>query len=223
MNQVTSKQHDPDMLDEYDFSKGIRGKYAERYHAGKNMIRLDDDSAKWRMDMKLRFSESKICQWANRYKPQGTVAELEAKFIKLKPTVQEQGWLDKALLKNIADWKSPRIIHHIEKNDDDYVKDLTSFAFSTTNERARIEVLRLLDGVDWPTASVVLHLFHKDPYPILDFRAMWSIGLDDYRYSSSFWSDYTSFCREIASCNHIDMRTLDKALWQYSKENQSVS
>ena len=28
MNQATSKQHDPDMLDEYDFSKGVRGKYA---------------------------------------------------------------------------------------------------------------------------------------------------------------------------------------------------
>ena len=27
MNQATSKQNDPDMLDEYDFSKGVRGKY----------------------------------------------------------------------------------------------------------------------------------------------------------------------------------------------------
>ena len=170
--------------------------------------------------MKLRFPESEICQWADRYEPQGTIAELEAKFIELKPTVQEQGWLDKALLKDIAHWKSPRIIYHIKKNDDDYVKDITSFAFSTTNERTRIEVLRLLDGVDWPTASVILHLFHKDPYPILDFRAMWSIGLDAYTYSSSFWSDYTYFCRDIASRNQIDMRTLDKALWQYSKENQ---
>ena len=28
MSQTTSKQHDPEMLDEYDFSKGVRGKYA---------------------------------------------------------------------------------------------------------------------------------------------------------------------------------------------------
>ena len=33
------------MLDEYDFNEGIRGKYAERYHAGANLIRLDDDVA----------------------------------------------------------------------------------------------------------------------------------------------------------------------------------
>ena len=45
MNQATSSQPDPDMLDEYDFSEGIRGKYAERYHAGANPIRLDDDVA----------------------------------------------------------------------------------------------------------------------------------------------------------------------------------
>ena len=217
MNQVTSKEHDPDMLDEYDFSKGIRGKYAERYHAGKNMIRLDDDSAKRRMDMKLRFSESEIQQWAERYNSGSTD---EAYFVEISPKIQAQGYLDKELLKRIARWKSPRRAGLIEKNDDDYIKDLTSFAFSATSERARIEVLLLLDGVGWPTASVTLHLFHKDPYPILDFRAMWSIGLDDYTYSSSFWSDYTSFCREITSCNQIDMRTLDKALWQYSKENQ---
>lgn len=52
MNQATSKQHDPDMLDEYDFSKGVRGKYAERYRAGKNMIRLDDDVAEMFPDAK---------------------------------------------------------------------------------------------------------------------------------------------------------------------------
>ncbi|RKU31794.1 hypothetical protein C6499_04020 [Candidatus Poribacteria bacterium] len=52
MNQATSKQHDPDMLDEYDFSKGVRGKYAERYQAGKNMIRLDDDVAEMFPDAK---------------------------------------------------------------------------------------------------------------------------------------------------------------------------
>ena len=45
MNQATSSQHDPDMLDEYDFSEGVRGKYAQRYYAGTNLIRLDDDVA----------------------------------------------------------------------------------------------------------------------------------------------------------------------------------
>ena len=45
MSQETSNQRDPDMLDEYDFSEGVRGKYAERYQAGTNLIRLDADVA----------------------------------------------------------------------------------------------------------------------------------------------------------------------------------
>jgi hypothetical protein len=35
-----------DMRKEYDFSKGIRGKYAVRYKAGTNIVRLDPDVAK---------------------------------------------------------------------------------------------------------------------------------------------------------------------------------
>ncbi len=45
-NQTTLEQDDADMLDEYDFSGGVRGKYAEKYHADKNLIRLDPDVAK---------------------------------------------------------------------------------------------------------------------------------------------------------------------------------
>ncbi|TAJ10965.1 MAG: hypothetical protein EPO61_01400 [Nitrospirae bacterium] len=40
-----------DMLDEYDFSKGIRGKYAKRYAQGSNVVVLAPDVAK-------RFSDS---------------------------------------------------------------------------------------------------------------------------------------------------------------------
>lgn len=166
--------------------------------------------------MKLRFSESEIHQWAERYKSGST----EAYFIQISPIVREQGYLDKELLKRVACWKSPRPARHVEKNDEDYVKEITSWSFSATNERAKIKVLCLLDGVGWPTASAILHLFHKDPYPILDFCALWSVGIEDYKYSSAFWLDYVHFCRDIAHRNQVDMRTLDKALWQYSKENQ---
>ena len=33
------------MLDEYDFSKGIRGKYAQRYAAGSNVVVISPDVA----------------------------------------------------------------------------------------------------------------------------------------------------------------------------------
>ena len=34
------------MLKEYDFSKGVRGKYAKRYAKGTNVVVLDPDVAK---------------------------------------------------------------------------------------------------------------------------------------------------------------------------------
>lgn len=37
--------NDPDMLEEYDFSKGIRGKYAKRYAEGTNVVFIDPDVA----------------------------------------------------------------------------------------------------------------------------------------------------------------------------------
>ena len=36
---------DPDMRDEYDFSKGVRGKYAERFREGSSVVVLDPDVA----------------------------------------------------------------------------------------------------------------------------------------------------------------------------------
>ncbi len=35
-----------DLLPEYDFSKGVRGKYAKRYAAGSNVVVLSPDIAK---------------------------------------------------------------------------------------------------------------------------------------------------------------------------------
>lgn len=39
--------NDPDMLEEYDFSKGKRGKYAKKYAEGSNVVVIDSDVAKY--------------------------------------------------------------------------------------------------------------------------------------------------------------------------------
>jgi hypothetical protein len=38
-------QKDSEILEEYDFSQGIQGKYAERYSAGTNAVVIDPDIA----------------------------------------------------------------------------------------------------------------------------------------------------------------------------------
>lgn len=46
MNQEPSNQGDPDMLPEYDFSEGVRGKYVGRFAEGCNVVVLEPDVAR---------------------------------------------------------------------------------------------------------------------------------------------------------------------------------
>ena len=41
------KRNNPDMLEEYDFSRGVRGKYAKRYAEGANVVVIDPDIAEY--------------------------------------------------------------------------------------------------------------------------------------------------------------------------------
>ena len=103
------------------------------------------------------------------------------------------------------------------------MKEVTRYALKTEYDKAAIESLTILHGVGAATASVILHFFHKKDYPILDFRALWSVSLiggDKYYYSYALWSEYVDFCREPAADAGVSMRDLDRALWQYSKCNQ---
>jgi hypothetical protein len=45
MNRELNDERDPEMLDEYDFSDGVRGKYAGRFARGSNVVVLDPDVA----------------------------------------------------------------------------------------------------------------------------------------------------------------------------------
>jgi hypothetical protein len=40
-------RNDPDMLAEYDFGRGVRGKYAKRYAEGTNVVVIEPDVAKY--------------------------------------------------------------------------------------------------------------------------------------------------------------------------------
>lgn len=46
MKKVIYRKGQADMLPEYDFSNGVRGKYAKRYAEGSNVVVLSPDLAK---------------------------------------------------------------------------------------------------------------------------------------------------------------------------------
>lgn len=165
----------------------------------------------------LKFDKHKIVEIAERY----SYPQSETELMELKPIILQRGYLLKSELEKVAYWKAPRSAGHVEKNSADFVREITTFSFAASTERAKIEVLTCLDGVQWPMASVILHLFHREKYPILDFRALETCSLNvPTQYQFSFWWDYVKFCRSISDEMKINMRTLDRALWQYSKERQ---
>jgi hypothetical protein len=45
MKKAPRTRRDADLMDEYDFSSGTRGKYAKRYAEGTNVVVLDQDVA----------------------------------------------------------------------------------------------------------------------------------------------------------------------------------
>ena len=62
MKKAATKKPGPDMLDEYDFRKGVRGKYAKRYPEETNVVVLAPDVAEFFPDSEsvnaVRIAES---------------------------------------------------------------------------------------------------------------------------------------------------------------------
>jgi len=167
---------------------------------------------------KLRFAIEDIEHWAARYVYDGD-DELDTT---VAPAVRARGHLTRNEFLRICKWKSQRPRRRYQKNTDDLVREATRIALSADAEELRVGVLAVLSGVSCPVASTILHFCHREPYPIIDFRALWSLGVEKRKdwYPFPFWWSYVGFCRHLAQDCGVSMRVLDRALWQYSKENQ---
>lgn len=167
---------------------------------------------------KLRFQAKTIRDCAKRY-PIEYDTEIENVIV---PQVKVRGYFlrEKFIRLCHSLCETPRSQPKVSSNSADFIKSVTQTALSTPSERLRIEVLALLNGVRWSTASIVLHFCHTEPYPILDVRALWSLGVETSAvvYNFEFWNAYTQFCQELAEEAGVTMRELDRALWQHSKE-----
>lgn len=165
---------------------------------------------------RLRLPAREVRKWAARYD-----ARVDDGLVELARRVRERGYLTGKDLRALARWKTPRTAAHVARNEEGFVRAVTRVAFATECERPRIEVLLLLRGVAWPTASVILHFVYPDRYPVLDYRALWSVGVSPAPpYTFAFWERYLGFTRATARRLKVSMRDLDRALWQYSKEKQ---
>jgi hypothetical protein len=120
----------------------------------------------------------------------------------------------------VVRWKSARAVPRAERNAPDAVEHATRAAFASTDEVTRVTHLLTLDGVGVPVASALLHFAFPERYPILDFRALHTLGDPKRRtqYSPALWADYVQRCQDLAREAGVSIRDLDKALWQDSRE-----
>jgi hypothetical protein len=167
---------------------------------------------------RLRLPPDAIQTWATKY----SYASESWLADELAETVKVRGHLYKDDLIALCKWKSPRNQRHAERNSEEIVREVTKFALTTSSEEAKIKSLLVLEGVSWPTASCVLHFFHTQDYPILDFRALWSLNQEVPKaWSFPYWWSYTAYVRRLKVDTGLSMRTIDRALWQYSKAKQN--
>ena len=132
---------------------------------------------------------------------------------------RRRGYYTKPELVLLCEWKSPRSKPRVALNTAGFVKGITRAAFATDDEAERMAALCVLRGVEAPTASVLLHFAFPESYPIIDWRALESLGQTDQApYTIKFWLAYVDACRALAEEAGVTMRVLDKALWQYSRE-----
>ena len=167
---------------------------------------------------KLRFPARQLPRYAERFPDSGDDAELR---LEVRQKVLERGFLRRAEFLRICEWKTQRSKARCARNSAFLVETISRAALATSDEALKMDLLRTLAGVEWPTASTLLHFCDRRPYPILDYRALWSLGYDTPpHYTMAFWLEYLAFTRRLARRVGTDIRTLDRALWQYSKERQ---
>jgi hypothetical protein len=133
----------------------------------------------------LRFPETDIGKWAAQYDYPGETDLIAGPVARARV----RGYLEYSAFLAIGEWKSPPNRKRHAANAPEFVEEITRLALSpATSPQLAIEALTLLAGVEWPTASVILHFCHTDPYPILDFRALWSLSRDiPACYDFAFW------------------------------------
>jgi len=165
----------------------------------------------------LRFPPEEIEALASRF----GYAD-EPRLLAVGAAARTRGHYTRAEFIEVCAWKTVRSRPKVASNPEAAVVEKTRRALSSRDEATRMAALLELEGVGAPTGSTLLYCAFPTEYPILDVRALESLGIKPRsQYPLDFWLGYLGACRELAKRNGVSIRTLDKALWQYSKERSA--
>ena len=184
-------------------------------------------------EMLFPFTNQKeILDWATRYTkdqtPKRQRQEEDVRKIREKVEARKEpetpgGYLTKNELMEMGDWKRHTLRSQMVNNPVGHVEKITAEVFSLDDDWEKLEKLmdrcEGLHGVGQPVASTILHLYDPERYPVFDIHALRSIRIKkkEVEGDKKFWKEYVKFCREKADCHDVCMRTLDRALYKFSK------
>lgn len=175
-------------------------------------------------NLKLQFPIDDVAQYSRAYDEGLNPRDrrLTEQIIReVFPAYRARGYLKKNEFLTVCAWKTQRTQSRCAKNDEDFIEEVSRLVLTTQSEALKIQAWTLLFGVKWPTASVFLHFAFEDRYPILDFRALRSLGFaKPPPYTLKFWESYAATCRALAASARVSMRVLDQALWKYSSPDR---
>lgn len=179
--------------------------------------------------------------------PSNALRQLEERFSfplpdplpTLMQTYRIQGYLTRAQANEIVRWKTGKRDgeRFNKENKDDEVKQLTKVAaYLADNCKEFPEVaacpLILMNRVDYPVASAFLTAWNPDEFGIIDVRC-WSAlhkltGCKKFDrgkrtlFKTGEFHTYIRILRRWRDLEDVSPRLVDKALWQFDKENPTT-
>ena len=126
-------------------------------------------------------TQEEIHDWAARYSEGQSEKRQhqEQDVIDIKQAVNTRqtpdtpgGYLQTTELRTMAQWKFRFTPSKIDNNRPGLIEGVTREAFSLDDDWEKLEKLTEIEGVAASVASVILHLYDRKKYPILDGHAL---------------------------------------------------
>jgi hypothetical protein len=174
-------------------------------------------------DFRLQFDVSEIPGYAARYP-----ARDDTEALAIAAAARERGHYTQAEFRRVCRWKRPRSAPLVARNASSRIRRQTGLALRAErvgdDDVDRMRALRELDGVNWATGSVLLHLPYPELYPILDVRVLDALGVRNRTsYGYEFWREFVGAYRELLARSGLDGRTVDRGLWEWSAAQSRAS
>ena len=147
----------------------------------------------------LKPEERDLNTWAKKYWEENPKEfELEQAAFDAGKRILEKADFSAKNLENIVHWKSPRVVHHIGKNNPEKIETALQKAIDlSTSVQEAVSALSELCGVGVPMASAILTAIFPDRYTIIDFRALEALG--HRAVEVEFYEEYLNRCQGLAS------------------------